>query len=200
MTQSPLIRFFVRHPNAANLVMAMMILVGIIGLARINTQFFPTIERNVITISIDWRGSSAEDAATGILDVVEPEIRFLDKVDEMTGTARDGGARITLEFTENANMQKALSDVEQAVAAIDTLPAASETPVITRAETYETVAKIAVSGPFEEATLKAFARRIRDDLIDAGIDQVDLVGARDTQYLVDLVEKPDLGLHDVEDP
>ncbi|MEO1331439.1 MAG: efflux RND transporter permease subunit, partial [Pseudomonadota bacterium] len=51
---------------------------------------------------------------------------------------------------------------------------------------YETVAKIAVSGPFEEATLKAFARRMRDDLIDAGIDQVDLVGARDTQYLVEI--------------
>jgi multidrug efflux pump subunit AcrB len=184
--QSRFIAFFVRHPNAANLVMALMILLGVFGLLRINTQFFPTLDTNVITISVDWRGASAEDAATGILDVIEPEVRFLDNVEEMTGTAREGGAVITLEFTQGADMQKALSDVEQAVAAIDTLPADSETPTIIRAQPYERVAKIAVSGPFEEGALKTFARTIRDRLTDAGIDKVDFTGARDTEYLIEI--------------
>ncbi len=189
--QSRLIAFFVRHPNAANLVMALMILLGVFGLLRINTQFFPTLDVNVITISVDWRGASAEDAATGILDVIEPEIRFLDNVDEITSTAREGGATIQLEFVEGADMQKALSDVEQAVAAITTLPATSEPPTITRSLAYETVAKIAISGPFEEESLKTFAWKIRDRLIDAGIDKVDLRGARDTDYLIKIAA-PDL--------
>ena len=31
---------------------------------------------------------------------------------------------------------------------------------------------IAISGPFPEATLKAYARELRDGLLDAGIDRV----------------------------
>jgi len=187
--QNRLIAFFVRHPNAGNLVMALMILLGVFGLLRINTQFFPTLSTNFITISIEWRGASAEDAATGILDVVEPEIRFLDNVDDLTSTAREGGAQIQLEFAESADMQKALSDVEQAVAGITTLPAASESPTITLAQAYERVAKIAVSGPFEEGALKTFAYKIRDRLIDAGIDKVILTGARDTEYLIEVAAR-----------
>ena len=40
-TGSGLIAFFARHRTAANLVMALMILFGALGLARMNTQFFP---------------------------------------------------------------------------------------------------------------------------------------------------------------
>ena len=41
---SGLLGFFVTHRNAANLLMVLMILFGVFALARINTQFFPTIE------------------------------------------------------------------------------------------------------------------------------------------------------------
>ena len=35
-----MIRAFVRHPNAANLLMILMITGGLIALSRLNTQFF----------------------------------------------------------------------------------------------------------------------------------------------------------------
>ena len=48
---SGLISLFVRHRNAANLVMVLMIIFGTIALSRINTQFFPKIEIPVITVN-----------------------------------------------------------------------------------------------------------------------------------------------------
>ena len=61
MDLSRLVKIFVRHKNAANLLMIMMIVVGIASIYRLNTQFFPDFGTEVITTSIIWPGASAED-------------------------------------------------------------------------------------------------------------------------------------------
>ena len=48
------------------------------------------------------------------------------------------------------------------------------------------VANLAISGPFSEEALKSFARRIRDDLLAAGIDRVTLEGVRDDEIWVEV--------------
>ena len=183
-----LIRFFVRHPTAANLLMAIMILLGVFGLNRLNTQFFPTIEIPIIRVTVAWPGASAADIEESILDGLEPELRFLDGVDEVASVARDGSASISMEFNADANMQKALSDVQQAVNQVTTLPEDSEEPVITQIAFYERVAKLSVSGPLSETTIKSYAKKLRDELLAAGIDRVTLSGARDEEIWVTVRE------------
>ena len=127
-----LIRVFVRHPTAANLLMVVMLLLGVFGIMRLNTQFFPTIEIPIIRVTVAWPGASAGDVEINILDSLEPELRFLDGVDEVTSVARDGSGVISMEFNDDANMQKALSDVQQAVDQVTTLPVDARKPVITQ--------------------------------------------------------------------
>ncbi|MTH95957.1 efflux RND transporter permease subunit [Roseibium sp. RKSG952] len=179
----------VRHPNAANLVMVVMLLFGAFGLAKLNTQFFPTITTDRITVSITWPGASAEDVSANILEVVEPELRFIDDLDELVSYGREGGATLQLDFIEGADMQKALSDVEQAVSGITTLPLDSETPVISASTFTDGVATLAIRGPFSEQALKVFARQMRDDLLDRGIDKVDLLGYRSPEFVVEIPER-----------
>ncbi|WP_349359782.1 efflux RND transporter permease subunit [Stappia sp.] len=180
---------FLRHPNAANLVMALMILFGVFGMAKLNTEFFPQIVVNTISVSVSWPGASAEDVEKNILQAVEPELRFIDNVDEMKSYAREGAASVRLEFLEGADMQKALSDVDQAIAGVTTLPEDSETPTVTLASWFDRVARVALRGPFSEDALKSYARQIRDDLIDRGIDKVTFTGFRDTEYVVKVPER-----------
>ncbi len=184
-----LIRLFVRHPTASNLLMAALILAGLFSAWRLNTQFFPTINVPVITVSVVWPGASAEDVEKNILDALEPELRFLDDVDEATSIAREGVGTISLEFYSNADMQKAQSDVEQAVAQVTTLPEDSEEPVVRRAVFYEPVARIAVTGPFSEQVIKGWAKQLRDRLLAAGIDRVTFVGLRDEEIWVRVRER-----------
>lgn len=196
-----LISLFVRHPTASNLLMIGLILIGLFSAQRLNTQFFPTIEIPLITVSVSWPGASAEDVEKNIVDAIEPELRFLDGIEDVTSIAREGSGVISLEFVSSADMQKAQSDVEQAVARITTLPDDSEEPKISRATFYESVAKISVSGPFSEAFLKSYAKTLRDGLLDAGIDRVTLSGARDEEIWVEIPERElqrlDLTLGDV---
>ncbi|MXN65971.1 MMPL family transporter [Stappia sp. GBMRC 2046] len=184
-----LIGRFIRHPNAANLVMAMMILFGAFAIAKLNTEFFPQIETDRINVSVSWPGASAEDVENNILQAIEPELRFIDNIKEIISYAREGAASVRLEFVDGADMQKALSDVDQAIAGVTTLPEDSEVPVVSVSNWFDSVARVALRGPFSEDALKAFARQIRDGLIDRGIDKVEFAGFRDTEYVALLPER-----------
>ena len=191
----------VRHANAANLIMVIMVLFGAYGLSKLNTQFFPTVKVDMISVTVVWPGASAEDVTSNILEVIEPELRFIDGLDEITSYGREGSASIRMEFVEGTNIQQALSDVEQAVSGVTTLPIDSETPVVSASTFTDSVATLALRGPFSEHALKVFARQLRDDLLARGIDKVDLYGYRSPEYLVEISERElrrlDLTISDV---
>ncbi|WMS44220.1 efflux RND transporter permease subunit [Acuticoccus sp. MNP-M23] len=182
------ISLFTRHPNAANLLMALMLVLGAFSLANLTTRFWPPTDLAQVEISIAWPGASAEDVSTNILDAVEPAVRFLTGVDSIRSVAREGSAFTSLNFAPGTDMQKALGDVEQAVAGLTTLPEDAESPVIQTDQLRDPVAKIGVAGPFPESALQVFARRIRDDLLDRGLDRITIGGMRNREILVDARE------------
>ena len=184
-----LIGLFVRHKNAANLLMILMLLGGIAAVSRINTQVFPSIEVNSVTVTISWPGASAEDVAENILANVEPTLRFLAGVEDMSSNAREGAASIRLELEPGTNLQDTQDKVEQALNGISTLPDEAETPRLSVPRFFDILARLSISGPFPESSLKIFARRIRDDLLELGIDKVDFSGFRDTEIGIELDER-----------
>ena len=104
-----------------------------------------------LPITVAWPGASAEDVETNILDVLEPELRFLDDIEEVTSyRTRRRCDHLACEFSRQTDLQKAQSDVEQAVARITTLPEDAERPIVSRATFFDDVANIAISGPFSE--------------------------------------------------
>ncbi len=185
-TSRGLIGLFARHPTAANLLMLLMLVAGALSLARNNTQFFPDFSVDFVSISVTWPGASASDVEANIVEALEPELRQIDDVKNVLGTAMEGVGQVAIEFNPGSDMQAALSAVETAVAQVTTLPEDSETPVIKQAIFYDTVSRLIVSGPFPEASLKVVAKRIKEDLLARGIDKVTLVGARDEEIWVEV--------------
>jgi multidrug efflux pump subunit AcrB len=184
-----IVSVFARHSNAANLLMALMIIFGLYSLARINTQFFPSVVTETIRVTVTWSGASAEDVEANILEVIEPEVRFIDGVETMTTVAREGVGRVQLDFERGTDMQNALSDVEAAISAITTLPVDADAPKVSFSRWHDGVARLAISGPYSEAALKSIAKRMRDDLVGRGIDKVTLTGLRDEEIAVGVPER-----------
>ncbi|MBO6553778.1 MAG: efflux RND transporter permease subunit [Roseitalea sp.] len=189
ISQHRLVGAFLRHPNAANLLMVLMILFGVFALARINTQFFPTIETSTVSVSIAWSGASAEDVEQNILAVAEPELRFIENVKQVVSYAREGSASIRLEFEEGTDMQKAVADVDTAAKALTNLPEGSEDPKVTTSQWFDRVASISIGGDVSEAVVRDWAQRIRDDLVERGIDKVTFTGMRDPELQVTVPER-----------
>ncbi|MEM9625746.1 MAG: efflux RND transporter permease subunit [Pseudomonadota bacterium] len=196
-----LISLFVRHPTAGNLLMAIMLLAGFFALTQLNRQFFPDFGIDVIQVNVTWPGATAEDVESTIVEALEPEVRFLDGVDQTTGVASEGLGSVYIEFRQGADMQRALSEVESAVAQITTFPEDSERLNIRQIVRYDSIARLILSGPFDEAKLKGYAKQIRDDLLARGIDRVRFQGVRDEEIRVELtpetLRRLDLTLDDV---
>lgn len=180
------IRLFVQHPNAANLLMVLLLISGIFAVQKLNTQFFPNFIVDRITVNINWPGASAEDVEANILAAVEPQLRFLDDVKTIDSVGREGGAAITLEYDEGTDLKEAEADIETALDAITTLPEDSEDPEITVGRFFDRISTLTVHGPFPESTIRVFAKKIRDDLLGRGIDQVQFTGLRDEEVHIDI--------------
>ena len=196
-----IIAFFAGHRVAGNLVLMLMLLFGLFGLTKLNRQIIPTFVFDTITITVQWPGSSPEDVEDNIIDAIEREVRFLDNVDQVDSVAYSGRADVQIQYDEGSDMAKALSDAQSAIARITTFPVDIEQPVINQFSNTDMVCKIEISGPFSESSMKIFAKRIRDDLLNLGMSKVKLAGSREAEIQVelrpDVLRRLDLTVQDV---
>jgi len=180
------IALFAKHRNAANLLLVMMVVAGIYALAKLNTQFLPDFGIDVVTVRVEWPGATAGDVDNNLVQAIEPEIRFINGVKRVRSSAFEGLTSIVIEFEAGSDMQSGLSDVESAISRIRTLPEDSKTPEISRIVRHETIMRVVLSGPYPESSLNAVAKRLRNGLLERGVDKVDLFGARDEEIIVEV--------------
>ncbi|MCH8497510.1 MAG: efflux RND transporter permease subunit [Marinobacter sp.] len=180
------IGFFVQHRVAANLVMLMMLLGGVLALTRMNIQFFPSFALDVVSVRVVWSGASAEDVEQGVTNPLEQRLRSVSGLKRMTSTSAQGVASITLEFIEGTNAIQALDDVRQRVDEFTNLPADAELPRVTRIERYEPVASLMVYGNVDPAELRQLAYRFESELLQRGIDRVQIRGLPAQQVSIDI--------------
>ena len=178
MRASPFIEFFIRHKTAANLLMVLMLVVGFISVDRLNRQFFPDFNVEVVAVSVVWTGATAEDIDANIVQVIEPELRVINNVKTVESSSFEGYASIVVEFAFGTDMKQGLADVETAVGQVD-LPEESEKPRIIRGEFFDTISRLVLSGPYSLEALRVIAKSIKEDLQRIGVDKVVVRGLPD---------------------
>ncbi len=193
--------FFARHKVAGNLILALMILFGLLGLGQLNRQLMPDFSIEQIQIDITWAGASPQDIQANVVEPLERELLLLDNVDKLDATAFDGRAVVNAEFDFGSNMAKALTDVQSAVARVATFPQEMERPVVRLLQPSEVICNIEISGPFSESALKSYAWEIRNDLLQLGVSSVRMSGLRRSELRVEVpaetLRRLDLTLDDV---
>ena len=179
-----MIGLFVRHPVAPNLLMVLMILAGIVALGGLNRQFFPDVDRALVSIRVDWSGVGAEDVASRITLPIHEELRTLDGLERITSTTSDGRAALRLQFLEGTDMDEAVDETKDRLDAMRSLPESADEPVITKRRVYESVARLLLTGPEDRQELRRLAREIERSLLEAGIDRVEVQGDRNEEIAI----------------
>tara|TARA_Y100001970_G_scaffold67375_1_gene85890 strand:- start:2123 stop:5176 length:3054 start_codon:yes stop_codon:yes gene_type:complete len=164
--------------------MVIILLFGLLGLLRLNVQSLPDFGFDLITVSVDWKSASPRDIENQVIKSIEPEVRTIDGVRKVNSVAREGVGQLSIEFVKNTDMQRALSDVNSAISRIQSLPEDSEKPKVRRIIRYETVGRLLLYGDVSENKLRDNAKTIRDDLLNLGIDKVNILGIRDKEIIV----------------
>ena len=188
--KNDLLGSFVHHPVAANLLMLILIIAGLFAASRLNVQFFPNFNLDVVTVRVEWRGAAAEDVEEGITTPLEQKLKTVAGLDKLTSTSSQGMASISLEFTEGTDPITALDEVKQAVSEFRNMPQDAEKPDMARVIRYEPIARLLISGANPDE-LRGLARRFERELLGRGIDQVDLIGMPDEEIRIEI---PSAGL------
>ena len=170
-----LIKAFVRHPVAPNLAMLVMIIAGVWATTQLTRQLLPAFAINVISVSVDWPGASAEDVEVSLTQPLEDALVGLDEVRGVTSASRDGRTKIDVEYGVDTDMGGALDQVKNAVTQVRNLPLTAEEPLVTSINRNEPVAKLVISGPIR-AQLKPLAKRFERELRARGLSRIDIVG------------------------
>lgn len=185
-----LISMFIRHPVAANLFMVLFVLLGVLGLQKLNKQIFPTFDLDYISVSIAWRGATAEDVQTSIIKPLEQSLRNLSGVRNIRSQATNSLGSVTLEMEPGADINGKINDVRQRIDGIRNFPTAAEEPVVNRIELFQQISQLLIYGDLTLEELRRLAYEFEDELLRAGISKVDFNGLPNEEIIIELT--PDM--------
>ena len=209
-----LARFSVRNPVTANLLMWGILIGGAFAGFNLRKELFPTVDPELITVSVEFPGATPEEVERLVARRVERAVEGITDVDEVTSVVFEGLVQTNVKLVERADRAKALNDVRSAIDNIRADAVRMERLVnqllhLTRIENATTgdadeaeepdikelrpilpVISLAVFGDVAEDRLREAAIRVRDDLEEAtGTTEIQISGLRDREIWVEI--RPD---------
>jgi len=106
-----LTRLSLSNPVAVIAAILLVVLMGGIGLASLPVQMIPDVQRPFIQINTGWRAAAPEEVESEIIEPQEDMLRGLPGLEKMISSAGAGSASITLTFSVNTELQRALIEV-----------------------------------------------------------------------------------------
>ena len=181
--------WFIKNPVAANLLMAIILIGGVVGVKFINNEFFPNIEPLFVQVSVPYPGAGPLEVEEQICIKIEEAISDIEGISKVKSTASQGVGQVLIEGVDGWSLQWLINDVKNRVDAISTFPVNAEKPVVRDFTVRKEVATLVVSGGDDESAIKELSQQLKDSLTRVpGVSQVDLGGIRNYEVSVEVPE------------
>ena len=100
------IGWFARNPVAANLLMVLIAVSGLMAAATVTEEVFPEIDLRRIRIEVPYLGAAPEEVESGVVVRIEEAIQNIDGVQQIVSTASEGSASVIAELEFGADSQR----------------------------------------------------------------------------------------------
>jgi len=160
-----MIRYFASHQTAANILMFVILLAGLIVLPTLTKETFPEVDTNQVKVTVIYPGANTNEVEESICNRLEDATDGISFLEEQRCEARDNTGSMTLDMQETGNIQKFLDDVDAAVDGITDFPDNAEEPVVEELGRIKPVVSVAINAELAQAELKALAEYYRDRLL-----------------------------------
>ena len=168
-----------------------MLVAGAIAYNRIPKEAEPDINIPNINVSTTLEGVSPVDAERLLVRPLEEEFKNLEAVKQISASAFQGGATISIEFEPGTNTDMVLQEVRNKVdMARPQMPAEMEEPKVFEVNmSLFPMMIITLSGNFDERLLLYYARAFRDEVkILPGVLNAEIAGNR--EEVVEIIIDP----------
>ncbi len=184
-----LISWFARNSVAANLLMFILIVGGLVSAASIKKETQPRVETNYVTISVPFLGATPEDVEEGVVIKIEEAIQDVEGIHEIISNASRGMGSVTAEIDADYEVVDVMDIIKNRVDAISTFPENTEKPIIARNTFQQQVVMVSVYGSVSERTLKEFSKQIRNEIVTLpGITRAEILGSRPYEISIEVSE------------
>ena len=184
------VKWMAMNHVAANLLMLVLILGGVIMAPSIKQEIFPEVSLDRVSVSVAYPGAGPEEVEEGIIIKVEESLTAVDGIKQLKATANEGFGTVLAEVYADENVDDVLQDIKSEIDRITTFPEDAEKPVISKLSNRREVISLVIYGDTKERVLREQAERIRDELLELpDITQVDLSGIRPFEITIEIPER-----------
>ena len=184
-----IIGWFCRNPVAANLLMAVIMIAGLMSYMGIQKRTFPDFEANLVQVTVPYRGAAPAEVEEGVIVKIEEAVADIEGIKEIRSTAREGAGTVQIEVLTGYDVTKVLDDVKLRVDAIPNFPAETEKPIISEVLFEQQVVWVTVYGGLDDRARKNLARQVRDEIQALpGVRKVNLAGDRAFEMAIEVSE------------
>ena len=125
----------IKRPVFATVLSLIILLVGLISYTRLSVREYPRIDEPVVSVSVTYRGASAEVVESQVTKPLEDSLAGIEGVEVMTSQSRSESSRINVRFSLKREPDSAAADVRDKVArARGKLPDTVDEPIIAKVE------------------------------------------------------------------
>jgi len=182
------IAWFARNHVAANLLMALMIVGGLLAAPSLRQEMFPDVDLDVVTVAVPYPGASPVEVEEGVCVPIEEALQGLAGLKRIRATASEGIATLAVELMSGEDVARRLADIRARVDAV-ALPEEAERPIVSQAELPRQVLSVAIYGDVDERSLKEIAIRTREELSALPeISEVSLAAVRPYEIAIEVSE------------
>jgi multidrug efflux pump subunit AcrB len=182
-----MIRYFSQHPTAANLLMAALILLGLLSLPDLKRETFPEFSSPYLLATIVYPSASPREVEQTLCVPMENALDGQNGVSEIRCEALEGRANLRIKLTDRTSLDKRLLEIQTRMAALDDLPADSETPLVRELNWSEPVIDVAVTAPLSAIELTQYGELLKRQLQHQyGVNLVTISGVSEQRLYVDL--------------
>jgi len=164
---------------------------GIISYINIPKEQEPDLDPPLIVVDVTLEGVSPPDAERLLARPMEEQLAEIEGLKQMTSTAYQGGARVSLEFFVGFDPDVATQEIRTKIdMARPEMPSEIDEPRIFAAgAAWRPLMAIALAGDLPQRVLNTYARQLRDAVTDVpGVLDVDLTGLQ--EEIIEVVIDP----------
>ncbi len=183
------ITWFAGHPVAANLLVVAVVSLGLRELPTLQQEVVPTVLTDSVQITVPYPGAAPEEVEQSICARIEESVQGLSGVEEVTSSATESLATVTVDLLFGTDRNTLLADIQSAVDRIDSFPEEAERPTVSLVDLNSSAMKVVIWGPTDGLTLRALALRLQAGLVSLPeISLVRLVNAAPLEISIEVAE------------
>ncbi|PIR36043.1 MAG: hypothetical protein COV37_05910, partial [Bdellovibrio sp. CG11_big_fil_rev_8_21_14_0_20_39_38] len=183
-------KFFITNEKLTIVLSIGLFVFGLMGLSKMNSESFPSVNFAMATVTTRYEGASAEDIETKITKKIEDEIRTVSGLKDVRSVSQPGFSSINIRADlDNIDVEKVMSDLQKAVDRVTGLPPdLEEAPKFLEIKSEEfPVIEIAITGSNVDRFRDSVADHLSDEIEDNEmVKDVRMSGFANRRFMINL--------------